>query len=121
MMGSSAAISSGGDAASGECLATFVCTFLVPRVRRKVSNHLKPRSKAVIQNTFPLSWHLILQRFLILEEEKRFYSLYYSSQPSAKRYGMCYTHGMNIRIRYFASLREIVGHNEEQLDLPVGA
>jgi molybdopterin converting factor subunit 1 len=25
---------------------------------------------------------------------------------------------MNIRIRYFASLREIVGHNEEQLGLP---
>lgn len=28
---------------------------------------------------------------------------------------------MNIRIRYFASLREIVGHNEELLDLPNGA
>jgi sulfur-carrier protein len=28
---------------------------------------------------------------------------------------------MNIRIRYFASLREIVGQNEEQLALPEGA
>jgi molybdopterin converting factor subunit 1 len=28
---------------------------------------------------------------------------------------------MNIRIRYFASLREIVGHNEEQLNLLEGA
>ncbi|GCE06336.1 molybdopterin synthase sulfur carrier subunit [Dictyobacter aurantiacus] len=28
---------------------------------------------------------------------------------------MCYTLGMKIRVRYFASLREIVGQNEEWL------
>ncbi len=34
---------------------------------------------------------------------------------------ICYTSHMNIRIRYFASFREIVGQNEEILALPEGA
>jgi len=34
---------------------------------------------------------------------------------------ICYISSMNIRIRYFASLREIVGQNEETLTLHDGA
>ena len=34
---------------------------------------------------------------------------------------ICYTFHMNIRIRYFASFREIIGQNEEILALPEGA
>lgn len=33
---------------------------------------------------------------------------------------LCYTHNMNIRIRYFASLREISGRSDEVLTVPAG-
>lgn len=35
-------------------------------------------------------------------------------------YKVCYTQGMNIRIRYFASLREVTGRSDETLTVEDG-
>src|SRR6266571_4211798 len=92
MIGSSGAISSRGDTTCGERFATLACTFSEPRLRRKVSNHLKPRSKAAIRKNLSPALISHSPHFTsLLEGDEGFHSLYYSAQTSAKRYDVLYS------------------------------